>query len=81
MRVLNLVALLLLPVAARAIGQSGSLNGAAGNVSGTMTAGFFKGDGSELTNVTASSYAAHVNASLTGDGTPSHPFGVASSTE
>ena len=46
-----------LPARASATSQSGSLNGAAGNVTGTMTAGFFSGDGSELTHLSTSPYS------------------------
>lgn len=73
------LALLLVAARAGATSQSGSLDGAAGHVTGTMTAGFFAGDGHLLTNVTASSSASHVNLSLVGDGTAGAPLGVRSS--
>lgn len=54
MRKLCLLALLLFPGMAKATSQTGSLTGAAGNVSGTMTAGFFVGNGSGLTSLSVS---------------------------
>ena len=51
MKTLSLIFGLLFPAAALATTQTGSVNGAAGNISGTMTAGHFVGDGAGLTGI------------------------------
>ena len=64
----------LLPVRARATSQSGSLNGAAGNVTGTMTAGYFIGNGAGLKNLPAGVEV--TNGSMIGNGTSGSALAV-----
>ena len=78
MRHLPLLVLLLAGIAS-ATSQSGTVSGAAGNISGTMTATQFVGGGAGLTGIIASSGTQHVAGSMYGDGTSGAPLGVNSS--